>query len=559
MRGSRVRSWAGAAVLGIIVAAGAVAGPASADPPPLDWQPVAGYPVTVGDLTVTWETASSTGSAFGEQEMLDAMPVFRPDVWNGSAVTRYFGIGTDFVTQGSIDQLWMPSAWGAFADLVEDSAITDNFWFELAPGESLSTGETTASNWYTSGVPSWSGHTVRLFELSEPPVGGVTPTTTAIGSVSTPGRFVAADLSEGSTENLSAVLGQRARVSGGGGTPELFPGLTATVEVTGLQPGEQLELWIAKDFNYAYFQILGGGLPVGALHVGDGTVAADGSLVAAFTLPAGLEFGTYQLVAGVRAERYWPAGSYDDFQVTVPTTTVSAPSAAGASVVPLTAGPTELTVSYPSGTTAGTTTATVSGTGPAPDGFRLVGENPLYYHLDTTATLGGPVTVCISFDPDVLGDYPPQLFHFDTALGHWVDITTTRSVGSVCGVTSSFSPFAVGYSVFDFSGFFDPVSMDGANVAKAGQAIPVKFSLTGDQGLEVVTSARFVIEGTVADPTGEVLDAATAGRSGLSYDAGLDQYTYVWKTQKAWASRTGQFVLTLSDGSEHSFTVGFKK
>lgn len=548
-------------MLGMVVAAAAIAGPAAADPPPLDWQPVAGYPVTNGDgVSVDWETAMSTTATFdGELEMLDAMPVFRPDVTNGSAQTRYFGIGTDFVTQGTIDPLWLPSAWGAFDELVEDSLITDNFWFTLAPGESLSTSGSSASHWHTSGTPSWSGHTVRLFELSEAPVDGAVPTATSLGSVSTPGRFVAADLSDGDVDNLSAVLGQRALVSGSGGAPELFAGLTATVEAAGLPPGEQLELWIAEDFNFAYFQILGGGLPVGALHVGDGTVAPDGSLVAAFTLPSTIPIGTYQLVAGVRAERYWPAGTYDDFQVTVPTTTASASSPAGASVVPLAAGPTAMTVSYPAGTTAGTTTVTVSGTGPAPDGFQLVGEDRLYYHLDTTATLGGPVTVCLSFDPDVLGDHPPQLFHFDTALGHWVDITTTRAVGSVCGVTTSFSPFAVGFTVFDFSGFFDPVSMDGPNVAKAGQSVPVTFSLAGDQGLDVVTSAKFVIEGTVANPVGEVLDAATAGRSGLSYDPAGDQYAYVWKTQKAWASKTGQFVLTLSDGSEHSFPVSFKK
>lgn len=559
MRGTRVRSWTGAAILGMVLAAGAVSAPASAEPPPLDWQVMPGFPVSTGDgVTVTWQTASSTTSPFDGQPMLDAMPVFRPEVSNSSAQTRYFGFGTDFVTQGTIDPLWLPSAWGAFDDLASEG-LTDVFWFELAPGESLSTSTGSAATWYLQGMPSWSGHTVRLFELSEAPVAGVVPDATTLASVSTPGGFVPAHLDGGDIDNISATLGQRATVSGGGGVPELFAGLTATVEAEGLTPGANLELWIAKDFNYAYFQILGGGLPVGALHVGDGTVAPDGTLVAAFTLPSGIELGTYQLVAGSRAERYWPAGSYDDFRVTVPTTSASAAAPAGASVVPLSAGPTAMTVAYPAGTTAGTTTVTVSGTGPAADGFQLIGTEPLYYHLDTTANLGGAVTVCISFDPAVLGDYPPQLFHFDTALGRWVDITTTRAVGAVCGVTSSFSPFAIGYTVFDFSGFFDPVSMDGPNVAKAGQAIPVTFSLGGDQGLGVVTSARFAIAGTVANPTGEVLDAATAGQSGLSYDPRHDLYTYVWKTQKTWASKTGTFVLTLSDGTEHTFSVSFKK
>ena len=71
--------------------------------------------------------------------------------------------------------------------------------------------------------------------------------------------------------------------------------------------------------------------------------------------------------------------------------------------------------------------------------------------------------------------------------------------------------------------------------------------------------AKFVLEGTDADTAGELLDAVTAGRSGLRYDASADRYTYVWKTDKAWAKKTGQFVLTLSDGTTHTFDVSFKK
>jgi hypothetical protein len=143
-----------------------------------------------------------------------------------------------------------------------------------------------------------------------------------------------------------------------------------------------------------------------------------------------------------------------------------------------------------------------------------------------------------------------------------MDITTSRSSGQVCGVTSSFSPFAIGYTepeTFDFSGFFNPVSMTADNIAKAGQAIPVKFSLHGDQGLEVIESARFVIEGTDSTPEGQSIPVTTAGASGLSYSAGSDTYTYVWKTNKAWSLKTGRFELALTDGTVHSFHVTFKK
>ena len=531
------RAAAAAVITGVLVIAGFGASSASADPPPLVWTTMGGFPlVTVDDVTVTFDTASSTFSPFdSSEEMREPMPVFRPEVTNNSAETKYFGFGTDLVTQGTIGELWLAGAWGAFDGFARDACLPSNFWFPLAPGESLSTSGSSAAHWY-DGMPSWSGHTIRVFELSEAPSDAVTPIATPIASISSPGGFVPADLSQGDLSNISAVMGQRATVSGAPGVPELFAGLTATVEASGLTPGESMELWIAPNLNYAYFQVLGGGLPISAIHLRDETVAADGTLSATITLPSDIPLGSYQLVAGDSAERYWPAGSYDDFTVTTPTATSSAPSAAGASTAALAVGPTHVTLDYPAGTTAGTTTVTVSGTGPAVDGFRLITDPPLYYHIDTTATLGGPATVCISFDPAQFAQYPPQLFHFDTTLNRWVDITTSRAVGSVCGLTSTFSPFALGLPpLFDFSGFLAPVSTDEPNLVNPGQAIPVKFSLGGDKGLGVVVSARFVSHGTVANPVGDTIDAVTAGGAALSYSAKSDQYTYVWKTQKAWA------------------------
>ena len=38
----------------------------------------------------------------------------------------------------------------------------------------------------------------------------------------------------------------------------------------------------------------------------------------------------------------------------------------------------------------------------------------------------------------------------------------------------------------------------------------------------------------------DIEQTATAGASGLQYDAASNQYTYVWKTEKAWAGRCRQ-------------------
>jgi len=115
--------------------------------------------------------------------------------------------------------------------------------------------------------------------------------------------------------------------------------------------------------------------------------------------------------------------------------------------------------------------------------------------------------------------------------------------------------------VYDFGGFFSPVDdLPTFNTVKAGRAIPVKFSLGGDQGLDIFAEG-YPRSGTIpADPDAP-LDAIeqteTAGESSLSYDPTTDQYTYVWKTDKAWAGQTRQLVLKLDDGSEHTANFEF--
>jgi hypothetical protein len=51
----------------------------------------------------------------------------------------------------------------------------------------------------------------------------------------------------------------------------------------------------------------------------------------------------------------------------------------------------------------------------------------------------------------------------------------------------------------------------------------------------------------------------TAGGSSLSYDPTLDQYNYVWKTDRAWAGSCRQLVVKLVDGTFHRANFKFTK
>jgi hypothetical protein len=116
---------------------------------------------------------------------------------------------------------------------------------------------------------------------------------------------------------------------------------------------------------------------------------------------------------------------------------------------------------------------------------------------------------------------------------------------------------------YNFSGFFQPVdNVPTLNVAKAGSAIPVKFSLGGNQGLNIFQSGSPHVT-TVSCSTNAPMDTieatVTAGSSSLQYDATANQYSYVWKTDSSWAGTCKQFDLGLNDGSTHTFLVQFKK
>jgi CSLREA domain-containing protein len=124
---------------------------------------------------------------------------------------------------------------------------------------------------------------------------------------------------------------------------------------------------------------------------------------------------------------------------------------------------------------------------------------------------------------------------------------------------------SVSYQVnsrFAFSGFLQPVdNLPAVNIATAGQAVPVKFSIGGNFGLNLFAagypaSGPIPCEATEAGSTIE--ETVTAGGSTLTYDAATGRYSYVWKTDKAWKDTCRIFVLRLVDGSQYMAKFRFR-
>ena len=137
-----------------------------------------------------------------------------------------------------------------------------------------------------------------------------------------------------------------------------------------------------------------------------------------------------------------------------------------------------------------------------------------------------------------------------------VTVTATDAVGNQ--TTGAFTVTVL----YDFTGFFSPVSnLPTLNSVNAGRAIPVKFSLSGNKGLGIFPAGTPESQQITCDtnaPVSNLEDTVTAGGSSLSYDAGSDQYNYVWKTNSAWAGTCRQLVVTLNDGTTHTAIFKFK-
>jgi hypothetical protein len=137
-----------------------------------------------------------------------------------------------------------------------------------------------------------------------------------------------------------------------------------------------------------------------------------------------------------------------------------------------------------------------------------------------------------------------------------VACTATDNAGNVANASASY------VVIHQFIGFFQPVDNPPTfNSVKAGQGIPVRFSLGGDYGLGILAAGSPTSQPIACsneESTDAIEQVVAVSNSGLQYDAPTATYTYAWKTQKAWTGQCRQFTLTLTDGTSHTVNFQFK-
>jgi hypothetical protein len=195
------------------------------------------------------------------------------------------------------------------------------------------------------------------------------------------------------------------------------------------------------------------------------------------------------------------------------------------------------------------------------------------FKIDATA----PKLLCPHVQPFLLGSGPYQVGISVSDFGSGVDEANSTLFGHVATDTvgpKSATFTAVDFAgnsatkectysvIYDFDGFYPPVYPEPAlNAVKAGSAVPLKFSLGGDQGLDIIAPgypASQPLDCATLTLIGEPVATDTAGGRGLSYNPASEQYTYVWKTEKAWAGTCRVLELRLVDETEQRVAFQFK-
>jgi len=116
--------------------------------------------------------------------------------------------------------------------------------------------------------------------------------------------------------------------------------------------------------------------------------------------------------------------------------------------------------------------------------------------------------------------------------------------------------------IFDFTGFFAPVENPPIfNQFKAGRAVPIKFSLDGNRGMDIFAAGyprSEEISCDAVDTVNNVKNTLSDSKSSLSYDSTTKQYNYVWKTEKSWSGTCRQLTVGLIDGQTYLLNFTFK-
>jgi dipeptidyl aminopeptidase/acylaminoacyl peptidase len=312
------------------------------------------------------------------------------------------------------------------------------------------------------------------------------------------------------------------------------------------------------------------------------TATLDGAPIAEGTPLDGTAVGSHRLAVTARDAAGNPATRTIDYRVLAPgavETTVEPGQTVSTASTPTAAMPVVAAITVPDGVPTGST-LTVTPQTPAADpaGYRVLGQQMVIE--GPAATAASPYTLTLVIDRAALGTTPineVQVLRNGVAVPDCTSETQaapdpcvaqraldpadetmprgTLGNGRLVMRTSHFSTWSLAAKAalrFDLRGPLAPVdAAPVVNTARAGTVIPLRFSLGGNQGLDVLAGPPQVAPASCGNRRDEVeliLPSLPFLRSALAYDPRSQQYVYLWATDRSMRGCRA-LTLTFRDGS----------
>lgn len=191
------------------------------------------------------------------------------------------------------------------------------------------------------------------------------------------------------------------------------------------------------------------------------------------------------------------------------------------------------------------TAPTISVDSPREDAVYLLGESRTASYSCADDPFGSGLATCE-------GDAPSGAALDTHSVGpHSFTVRARDRAGNASSVTRNYRV------MYRFDGFLAPLAdFPEFSSLDAGETVPVKFSLGGDQGLGVLAAGAPTW--TAIDcSSGTPLGAASSPQKTLSYHAATDRYLLRVESNAAWRGTCRQLGVTLADGMTHRANVRF--
>jgi hypothetical protein len=328
--------------------------------------------------------------------------------------------------------------------------------------------------------------------------------------------------------------------------------------------GENFQLSPAGDLAFQSYFLAGGQRSFATWHVKTDNTVED-ILVRGIVAP---EFGGGSAVISTISNSWNSGGRYplwarvsggtftDGIFLFVPTISTNTPAGM---VVPVTVadsttGTTPVALTFDSITQAGASSLTTSSGGPAiPTAFAL-GNPPVFYNLETTATFTGSIGVCIDFSSV---DFPAgsnlRLLHFEN--GAWVDVTVSGPTGNiVCGNVTSLSPFTVVKSQNSTPAGTTTALVSSVNPSDVGQSLTFTATVTSAAGTPTGT-VQFKIDGANSGPPVILNSSGVAQLTTSTLTAGTHTVTAAYNGDANFTASSGTLVGGQVVRSQPTFSI----